>query len=420
MDPYDEIFYRVMVGRLAFAIDRAVGRSADVFSYRLNTRPPGWTTLPHRDAHRSRKARARDLMSDSQCVALGTLDVRHYYPSILPDAMASVLAQTTAPTGAVSQVLDFLHRLNDTGAPAGLPVGPEASGLLGNLFLTDVDAALMHLVSGHVRYTDDSWVFLRAEDDWTPLVDQYESAAIALGLRLNRDKVAIHLKRDQNLQDVIQNDRIASMTAAGSPYVGPEQAVEELEDQLGAGDSIDWSVVRFALGALRRDRSTAGLTVLYGHPQIFREEPVNTARYLLELAGSKATRSAIDNDWIVDHCTESPTTRTLAKNVHACRVAHRVCVGKAHGERLEAVASDIKNRSHVPLQAWAATAWGSSDSHRAGQAIDHAQHVGDFSLRRAFALTIDPQKASARKLRKWCTHLMSIEPDLSPTLASLR
>lgn len=248
--------------------------------------------------------------------------------------MGLVLARTDAPQGAVGQVVDFLRQLDDTDAPAGLPVGPEASGLLGNLFLTDVDAALVHLVSGHVRYTDDSWVFLRTEDDWTPLVDQYESTAIALGLRLNLDKVAIHLKRDENLQDVIQNERIASMTAAGSPYVGPEQAVEELEDQLGAGDSIDWSVVRFSLGALRRDRSTAGLAVLYEHPEIFREEPVNTARYLLELAGSKGTRSAIDNDWLVDHCTESPTTRTLAKNVHACRVAHRLCVGKAHGGRL--------------------------------------------------------------------------------------
>lgn len=51
------------------------------------------------------------------------------------------------------------------GAPGGLPIGPEASGLLGNIVLLGLDKAISYRVRGHIRYTDDSWMFLGAETE---------------------------------------------------------------------------------------------------------------------------------------------------------------------------------------------------------------------------------------------------------------
>ena len=56
-------------------------------------------------------------------------------------------------------------------------------------------------------------------------------------------------------------------------------------------------------------------------------------------------------------------------------------------ERLEEFATDTNLRCHVPLQAWVAKAWGASKAHKPGRAVEYACHLGDFSVRRAFALT---------------------------------
>ena len=189
MDPYDEVLLRIVVGRVAPALEAALNRSADVFSYRLERFPPAWTTIHYTDAQRMRRDRATELLSADDCVAMGTLDQRHYYPSIKPDVVASVVGTTKAPRGAVRLLAAFLAGIESMGGPPGLPIGPEGSGPIGNAVLIPVDVAIAALATGHVRYTDDSWVFVRAERDWGFVVDEYSDASSGVGLSVNWAKV---------------------------------------------------------------------------------------------------------------------------------------------------------------------------------------------------------------------------------------
>ena len=416
LNPYDDLYLRIVAGRVATAIDAALGR--DVFSYRLAGEPPGWSVKNRKQSFELRRDRGRELLADERCDALGVADVRHYYPSIAPDVLMDALCQIASPRGAARLISRFLRELSPMGTPTGLPIGPEASGLLGNIVLSGVDEAISCHTRGHVRYTDDSWIFLRAESEWPEVYEIYVASVSDLGLKVNTSKVAVHPKGSEGAENAIQHVHIAYLTSTPARYRTPQSSVEEIREELDR-EEPDWSIVGFNLGSLRSAKSARGLSLLYEYPQILNELPQNAGQYLSALAGSKKSRKQIDRDWIVDQATAPPNSRSLAGQLQVCRVASQIRLGKDHGKCLEAFATDSSLRHHAPLQAWAAKAWGASEAHAPGRAVDYACHFGDFSVRRAFVLTVPPAASTPSNRSCWRRKLRSVDPDLDPTLARL-
>ena len=231
MDPYDELWYRVLVGRVITSVERALKGPAEVFSYRVESTVPAWRLVDHRTAHRLRRERGKELLHRASCKGIGTLDVRHYYPSVVPTALADVLAEASAAPGAVALICRFLEALPMLGMPHGLPIGAEASGVLGNAMLVGVDRALSSVAQGHVRYTDDSWVFLDDPASWGEVVARYGDAAGAVGLALNPNKVQFLAKEDGEADDVLSNGRVDSMIGLAGGFVPVEVAAASTEGE---------------------------------------------------------------------------------------------------------------------------------------------------------------------------------------------
>ena len=416
LNPYDDLYLRIAAGRVATAIDTALGR--DVFSYRLATRPPGWSVKNRNQSFDLMRDRGRALLADERCDALGVADVKHYYPSIAPDVLMDALCQIASPRGAARLICAFLRELSPMGTPRGLPIGPEASGVLGNVVLLGLDKAISCRALGHVRYTDDSWIFLRAESEWPEVFAAYVSSVSDLGLRVNPSKVAIHPKGSEGAENAIHHLRIAYLTSPGALDRTDQGSVEELREELDR-DEPDWNVIGFHLGSLGYNRSALGLSLLYDYPQVLNELPRLAGHYLWSLAHSRKTRNQIDRDWLVEQATARPAARSVAGQLQLCRVASQIRLGKEHGERLEELIANGSLRHHAPLQAWAAKAWGSSEAHAPGRAVEYACHFGDFSVRRAFALTVSPDASAPSKRSCWRRKLQSVDPDLEPTLARL-
>ena len=363
LNPYDELFLRIIVGRVASSIDAVLG--PDVFSYRLVDQPPGWSVQDVREAFRLRRERGKRLLADECCIALAVTDLRQYYPSITPEVVMEALRKAEPSSAAISAIGGFLRELAAVGAPVGLPVGPEASGLLGNIVLLTVDEAVAERVHGHIRYMDDSWMFLRAASEWPEVYEAYTASASTLGLQANTSKVAVYDKCSGAAEKALQHEEIAYLVSDASRYRTPQMSAEQLRSQLSREDP-DWALASFHLGSLRHVRSTEGLAVLYDYPQVLQEMPLHSGRYLAALASCKQSRGQIDRDWLIDRATGPHTSRTLAGQLQACRVASQLSLGKHHGERLEDLATDTDLRCQVPLQAWAARAWGAVEGSQAG------------------------------------------------------
>jgi hypothetical protein len=128
-----------------------------------------------------------EVFSEPDVEGLGVFDVHSYYPSITMEPMRAVMFDVGAPAGAVEVLTRIIGRLPSVGGVSGIPIGPESSALLGNVFLTPLDDALRPH-GPFVRWTDDIWVFPCSDDAWEDLKEIVERTLDRLGLQLN-DKV---------------------------------------------------------------------------------------------------------------------------------------------------------------------------------------------------------------------------------------
>ena len=166
MDPYDELRARILLGGMVDQIEASLQGNAEVLSYRIIDNALAWSVCSLQEAWSKFRNRSIELLNEANCNAMGTFDIRHYYPSITPDMVASMLTSVGVPEDKINLLRRFLSDLTKMGGPPGLPIGPEFSGLVGNVMLTGVDRALAPLVLSHVRVSDDSRIFFRGESTW--------------------------------------------------------------------------------------------------------------------------------------------------------------------------------------------------------------------------------------------------------------
>ena len=89
--------------------------------------------------------------------------------------------------------MHFLRLLRDTpGVPAGLPIGPEASALLGTLVLRPLDLLLSRLGLPFVRYVDDIFVFCGSEAEFWRVSEALSHQLSYFGQDLNWAKNECH------------------------------------------------------------------------------------------------------------------------------------------------------------------------------------------------------------------------------------
>lgn len=423
MDPYDELRVRILLGGMVDRIEASLQGYAEVLSYRVINNDPAWLVRSLREAWSEFRKRSRELLNEASCQAMGTLDIRWYYPSIAPDMVALKLTSIGVREDKINLLERFLSDLTKLGGPPGLPIGPEFSGLIGNVMLTGVDQVLASLVHAHVRVSDDSRIFVRDELVWEEVLEAYREEAGYLGLYPNESKSSLYMKASGDALKEIENERINYLLDYAEGDLEPEVAADEIDAQIKSYVP-DWTVINFGLGALISHQSTAGLPVLYENPSILYKTPTQTGKYLLTLASNGRCKRSIDRDWLMERATtpsEDPSSigKEIAGKIQACKVAERLGVSEEHGKLLEEVAMTNDSNRDIPLKAWAAKAWGASGAYRSETAIDHAASVGDFSLRRAFVLTIKPSDSTERNRQKCYRYLSVREPDLKPSLARL-
>jgi hypothetical protein len=123
-DPFDDIVFRALVGRVAAVIDDALGD--EVSSYRLTEAGPGWTVRDWQYATGQRTSELGERILAPDFRGLGTVDVRHYYPSINVALLGKQLVGVGADPDAVDAVTDYLTSwqlwgVGGAGEPAQVP-----------------------------------------------------------------------------------------------------------------------------------------------------------------------------------------------------------------------------------------------------------------------------------------------------------
>ncbi|HUP70050.1 MAG TPA: hypothetical protein VM142_09585 [Acidimicrobiales bacterium] len=106
-DPYDELIYRCLTGRIVTAIDNTLGD--EVKSYRLSSPAPGWRFRHYRYGDGERREDGLRFIESGMFGAFGVMDVRQYYPSISIAGLAAVLDRIGAPSCDVTALVTYLQ-----------------------------------------------------------------------------------------------------------------------------------------------------------------------------------------------------------------------------------------------------------------------------------------------------------------------
>lgn len=186
LSPRDARAWRDLAGRVAHSLEPRLGPR--VLAGRAVLLGSGWRPAPLAPA--LRRARRAAAALARRGVLLRT-DVRAFYPSVTPEALAAALLRAGADPGDARLAADLLEGWGSEGY-AGLPVGPPASAVLANALLRGADAVLDGLA--FLRWVDDYLIALPGEARAAPALDALDGALDALGLarsppktRLDRD-----------------------------------------------------------------------------------------------------------------------------------------------------------------------------------------------------------------------------------------
>jgi Reverse transcriptase (RNA-dependent DNA polymerase) len=204
LDPAADAEYRQAVRPLAGRIERALG--SEVFAIRTVPTPGGWRLAPWAPARVAWRRTLREVIDGSRCdTAFAVADVRDCYGSIAPQTIDSLLGMEAA------HVVAFLRRLQERGV-RGLPIGPDASAVLANAVLSEMDRAIRTTGARHLRWVDDVVLWGSRADVGRALV-VLEQVADRMGLTLHEEKTRL-LEGPREARAVALGDRDSSIIAA--------------------------------------------------------------------------------------------------------------------------------------------------------------------------------------------------------------
>ena len=384
-DPYDEIALRVLVGRASGRCEGRVPTTSSATAWRrLGQVRARWTTgkpMLSGELQGSLSSTTRNAMLSERSTSATTTRRSSWICSrVNSRSWAHPLGQSTR----FARRSESLPRTRRT---TGLPIGLESSGPLGSVYLLSADSVHALGRIGLVRYTDDSWLFLRSTTEWDSARDEYVALLKDLGLQLNHDKSDVHDKVWDDPEEVIRHGGIAYATDGGSKKMSADEANEMLGD---AVRSKDWKAIRFCLTTLKRStdawwvESPACTPRRVRHDRRKRGRLHDGPRGATRWRGGRSTRTG-SSTWR----RVTAIRATLFGQLHACRVLAALQTTKmSAGSSWSSRSHPCEQQAKIPLQTWATTAWASSAFWNPSRAIDGVIDKGSLSIRRAFVLEL--------------------------------
>jgi Reverse transcriptase (RNA-dependent DNA polymerase) len=219
IDPYDAIAFLALALLIAQKTEpsRLPVSSNKIFSYRFL---PG--SAPLFDARYNAEAFHAETLArlpEEGKTYLVRTDIENFYPQIAHDRLRSILESHHVDGAYIEAVLNFLARWQDMNG-RGLPVGPDASHVLAEVALIEVDRELVSSGVNYVRFVDDFRLF-------APDAATAQAWLDLLSRSLAREQLT--LKAKKTAVDVVSRSDYADMWAIR--HLGPLSAKGEFAQQ---------------------------------------------------------------------------------------------------------------------------------------------------------------------------------------------
>ena len=317
----DRLIYQAAIASFADRVEAQT--STAVFSARRAPSPGPFFFEKSTEAH----ARFQRMTRQSVDLGYGFLavtDIASYFDNIQHGLLFSQIHGLNAPQEAV-RLLGTMLDAWDLGGGVGIPQGPNASRLLGNLYLLPVDVAIQNsgLDIVYLRFQDDIRIAAKNRADIIRAIGLLEAELLGRSLTPVTKKTRLIASR-QELEQLLgdpRKDQIASMMNQGLIDVPRKELRTMLDRALRDISEPQLADARFSLWRLTQLRDSARLSKILQNLDFVGPYASIVAAFLIPWLGKQRVQSELgaflaDPDrnlsaftaiWITAALTESPS-----------------------------------------------------------------------------------------------------------------
>jgi hypothetical protein len=373
-----------------------------VLSNRLSHPPPAWQFRSAKKAFRQLLTTAVGHIEDGY--SLSRSDVEAFYPSIPADKLETHYPVWGCDPIAVTALAERVRAW----APIGIPVGPEAFGVLGNAYLLPVDlrfAAMLNI--RFMRWVDDVWIFTKNKPDRDSALTAFDEELDLLHIARSIAKTK-HASGYAESMELARDSMLASLGFCLSNFsedIVSMSLQEAYDEQLRDAQRPPLRRFRFIIKALWFRQDAYAVEDLLAKPALMNVDPVLSADYVMSLGSHAHLKEAFV---IVETYKRAPNDEMDALVLHLLRALSKRRWGDGEGDLLlELLDSPIP----APVRGWAAVALANTSRWSKSLVKERVLEESETAVRRGLLSTLKVH-AQDYDLTPFLRHIRKFAPDL--------
>ena len=418
--PLDQLILRHDVGRIIEKLDSIL--SDRVCSYRLDSNSPKylpWTLKHKKECWQNWIDRSIALLRTGRHSIMCQTDVAQYYPTVRTSILERLLCDNSCDASAVQRIVHVLRCWQQVEGLEGLPIGVEASAVLGNAYLDQIDRAIIGLGGNHFRFADDIFIFAENRSTGDALLDVVDENLRMLGLQRSIPKTKWFEDPEEAISS-LRRSRLSSLRGAlREPELRGERELRLAFDQLFEDVSqTDPSVFRFIVNALKNREDDYGCVLMAREATLMNVDPRVSGEYLaVGLPKGRANRTRVIEACLTQ-LSQTDGEHFNGLRLHLLRAMASTKCGELEGNDFMKFAIDDSQPWPVRNFAW--HAYAQSAARKDSVVMEAAREEREPNVRRAIIATLKTSKGGKRTRRKFLRHAARTFPESRFTVEWVR
>ncbi|MFC1645131.1 RNA-directed DNA polymerase [Patescibacteria group bacterium] len=188
VDFWDRVYYQLIVNRFAKNIDSKLSPCGSSFGYRTSKSDSKFVVNGVNSWKNWQEKTKQNFKRNSHGLLLKT-DINAFFEHIEIEHLIKVLCSLNIESKEVSKLRELLHYWSESGM--GIPQNNDCSSFLANVYLSDVDKAMIATGYKYYRFMDDIRVFCDNELETQEAIKKLTELLRPLNLHLNGGKTEV-------------------------------------------------------------------------------------------------------------------------------------------------------------------------------------------------------------------------------------
>lgn len=293
LDFKDRIYYQILTNEFAKKIDRKLLGEDIIFSHRVKDLN-GYFFKDGISSWKKFQSRTETEFNEHPDGFLLKTDITAYFEHINIKKLISTIESLEARNDVVGLLNNLLRSWSNDGI--GIPQGHDPSSFLGNIYLNEVDQAMIADGFNYYRFADDIRVFELEEKKIRQAISKLTELLRPLNLHLSGGKTKIIQKEEyytDRMQFAEEMEAIGYGLSVGENIENFETNLKEIWDSVIKSKKPDKTVINFCLNRFRKIKSKHALKVVLQR-SLFDPSFTHTVLPYLELfVDSKSVQDAL-------------------------------------------------------------------------------------------------------------------------------